>query len=649
MGRILLSIIGIVLGSRATTVAACSTPSLENYASVVAPKNGVVWVQLTHCMPPGGGCRPGDAAETLDVIDTATGQAVPGEVLYAAHGDVIWKPDAALVEDRVYDITTYDPVLTFTAGPAISFSASDVQIVDRYVRSGTMHAESIPCIDEDFAHDSCGTARPTQFGVRWLDYVSVAINLGTLPADITYFRHYLVRARLFTDQGTIAEMDWSPNGFSHIFDEPAEEYCYELQVRSLVDDSETTTTECFPANDYPAVGVRAAAGAEIFADLAKCSGVRDDSDLPRFCEAIALVCDDVDVETCEPARTMCLEVDQDDEDGAGATKDDVGDASTLGDESAESRSSCTTPGPHASDVPPSWALATSFVIALMGLLARRSQARRRAAARTAASARHVLACVLLTFAGCSEAATREPIGATADGTDAGANPRCDAYFTTYLAVGKVEAPGSNDRGLEGIARTGTGPVPAAFAVESIGPTQDDVVKHWLSIENDSHDRWVFELRDVPLGFGVVDGTRVRATYNEAHGGLVKTDSLMLALWVDDELAFQYARSSTPAELTLPDGARAAQDDELCAGSTECGHFTLHRLSLTAFGTETSLSSYEQRTAGDFDVWHGQTVRGSLDTDCDSYFDQSTLVFSRHAPLSNSQEGEDAGVDDAGGL
>lgn len=178
---------------------------------------------------------------------------------------------------------------------------------------------------------------------------------------------------------------------------------------------------------------------------------------------------------------------------------------------------------------------------------------------------------------------------------------------------------------------GTLPADLGAALEATPPDRPE--QRWLRISSAVDRSWLIVVFDVPLGFGVREGSEVTAQYSRVFAGFATT-RVALTLRVGSALAFHFALGGSANELALPTEVSVEQGSELCEVKDSCGDWRAFALSLRAEGEDVVLKTNQQAQVGPYDVWHGRTAAQSSATSrCPDWnVADSTLALASHVPL-----------------
>lgn len=255
----------------------------------------------------------GDGPPTLTVLDTATGETVAGttellQIEDTSERHQVWRPDAALVEGRTYRVEFGDDarhagdfavVAASTFDPTSLALDAEVQLIDNPIGEPTC-CPRLRSSCEPLQH--CFTEEVERKPLIHVELTDATPSLGQFLKRVTFWAG---------DDGEPNELTtyypsagYSPAG-------AADEYCYEIELTSLVDGTRhTLPRECKPHGDAGETGILTLTQEELAETVAQC-----DEPPPNY---RGIWCSVVD-ELCEQGRTAACEAIE-----ANACHDDVG-------------------------------------------------------------------------------------------------------------------------------------------------------------------------------------------------------------------------------------------------------------------------------------------------------------------------------------
>ena len=346
-----------------------------------APTNGIVVLEMTCQRAVEGDCYA--VGDTLPVLDTETGEAVPGKIVvvtrergYAAG----WKPVEPLVEGHTYridlDPDVADARTTFMARAPIDLVGADV-LWGASLESSWEVVDTLSCRTY---LDSCGgneknihlrtRNEPTvELAVKtrpWLERNGNSSGFGSPDAQFT------VRTAFWPDgeaEPALGEPSWQlTQHHERSFEAAASAYCYRVELTSLLDDSVAVQQGCVPHGDLGPVEETLMPRDELDAELRDCIEPPAGA-VPFWCEAMA-ACPNGSVEACEVFARTCT---GDPTPTDGLTPSDLPIAGAAGGANSPSRSpeSQAAGGCSIGPSPATGAPLLLLGVALLGLATRR--------------------------------------------------------------------------------------------------------------------------------------------------------------------------------------------------------------------------------------------------------------------------------------
>jgi len=264
-------------GAWPASAEACSAP-MPSIMVHDAPANGVVVLEFWCTIAP---CALADLPDVLPVVDVLSGDTVPGEVLRKKGGGsmlrMLWLPDEPLVAGRSYEITWRPPAhfpfpqamdYVFEALPEVDYDVT-APVVESQLDVQADATTVLSC--ESTYIDSCGTKTQT-----------IPLDRRTRPVLSVYFDAGLDTfiANAFELRGAFWSGDEAPpvlgpaqgagEGLGQTFDAAAEQYCYRVELRSLIDDSTAVHEACVPHGDLGAIETIDTTSEELARTLQNC-------------------------------------------------------------------------------------------------------------------------------------------------------------------------------------------------------------------------------------------------------------------------------------------------------------------------------------------------------------------------------------------
>lgn len=196
----------------------------------------------------------------------------------------------------------------------------------------------------------------------------------------------------------------------------------------------------------------------------------------------------------------------------------------------------------------------------------------------------------------------------------------------------VSQPGQAGATIAGaVTELGFGALPSG--TDAGGWPGDGSKVHWLRIAADGGSEWVVAGARLPSGFAVQQGSAVSAEYFYHFGGWSPSLSA-LSLHVGGALAFYYGHGADPGTLPLLDEVDVSLGDALCKVETDCGDYAQYEVRVSLGGESATFGTQQEKTLGDYDVWHPRTARqlqGPV-TCTDWFVSDSTVVVTNKDAL-----------------
>lgn len=174
-----------------------------------------------------------------------------------------------------------------------------------------------------------------------------------------------------------------------------------------------------------------------------------------------------------------------------------------------------------------------------------------------------------------------------------------------------------------VTELGFGALPSGTAAG--GWPGDGTKVHWLRIAADGGSEWIVAGARLPSGFAVQQSSAVSAEYYYYFGGW-SPDLSALSLHVGGALAFYFGKGADPGTLPLLDEVHVSLGEALCKVETDCGDYAQHEVRISLGGESATFGTQQEKTLGDYDVWHPRTARQLPGpTPCSDWFVSDSAV------------------------
>jgi hypothetical protein len=309
-------------------VSACTRPApgphlqVSNYA---VPSNGVLVVSYS-CYTE---CGTRELPTELVVVDQTDGTAVTGSVvappLDTSLPDMIfWRPDEGFVEGHAYRLDfAQEPTtgLDFVGVAAMTVDLGDLERTSELQLVDSDVGDELCCTSGVLGScepEACITATFQRVARLYADWQHTANIAGS---------QVLGRVTWSTSEGADTVDDWSYARAQHEFSAQATEYCYELEVVSLIDASSTRLPRaCLPHGSLDKLGVFAKSSTAFANALVGCEEAPADA-TQFWCAGVASACADGDSNACTAQSSEC---DGEGQGGQGPSTAGTGGAGAAG-------------------------------------------------------------------------------------------------------------------------------------------------------------------------------------------------------------------------------------------------------------------------------------------------------------------------------
>jgi hypothetical protein len=277
----------------------------------VAPQSGPFFEVRTQHVPTNGvlvvgyycytDCETAEFPTELTIVDDADGTTVPGSVIkppvdVSLPDLILWRPDDGFQEDHFYHVESEQDLVfwavpAMTVDPSVLTPASDCALEDRSFGEEICCpgiCDSHPCV-------SAAVRRVPACHVNWWEGQDIA---GA---------QYLGRLTWSTAEEPETTDEWQWGGYkAHDFSAQAEQYCYELEVVSLIDGSSRLLPEsCLPHGSLGQVGVFAKSRADFTNEVTNQCGAPRAEVGDVWCAGVDTACTEGDQNACATRTSEC--------------------------------------------------------------------------------------------------------------------------------------------------------------------------------------------------------------------------------------------------------------------------------------------------------------------------------------------------------